>query len=1117
MSGEFKLVSILNPQVVLTAGPAISAGTSSQNTGTIVFSNSNGVSFGLNAGTLTASAVGGGGGGSFSAGVSTVGNTLGNTGTVSNQIVLAGGNNITLSQSTNAGGATVTISGVNTVAQTNQTVGVYASSQTYGQSSSSTVDARSVSYVGSGGVSVGLSGGSILISGQTTTPQTVQTVGVYASSQTYGQSSSSTIDARSVSYVGSGGVSVGLSGGSVLISGQTTTPQTAQTVGVYASSQTYGQSSSSTVDARSVSYVGSGGVSVGLSGGSVLISGQTTTPQTNQTVGMYAVSNTTGQSSSSTFDARSISFDGAGVASIGFSNGSVVVSVPSGGGAGDGVNIIAAGTQTAATTGTVLFQNSNGLSFGMSNSSVVTASYTVPSTAGLISAVNVSAGTTSNNLSALTFANSNGLSFGLNASTITASYTVPTQTAQTVGLYASSQTYGQSSSSTVDARSISVVGSGGVSVGLSGGSFLVSGQTTTPQTNQTIGLYASSQTTAQSSSSTVDARSISIVGQGNISVGLSGGSFIISQTGGGGGVNSGTFYATGNTTQSSSGTIALSSVIVQGTGGISAGVSGGSIIVSGPALTSLSVTGALSASSNGSTISLGVGTVTVSATSNTTQGSSGTINLNGLVFGGAGDASFGITNGSVIVSVTQSNQAFSAAGGSSAFQTLGFSDNAHLSWTNTNGSVAAVALKATLFATSNTTQSSSGTQNVSNLIFAGAGAASVAITNGSVVISAPNAGAGNVTFSAGANSSGLASVIFSNSNGVSFGLGAGSVITASVNAGGGGGIGAGISTMGNTAGTSGTVTTGNVIFVGTGPVSLSQSSSGSNATISINAPATSSLVGASGISISTNGSTISVYQPALSYYANADYPFNSQSQTVGQSTSVLFPFRVRENQSMDFARLVHSISMASTSFGSTANTTYSYNQAETHNLVLYTKGTGASSLSLQSIFSTSIGMTSSAQLGRNSTNNISVSNGLTYGQSGGTSSVSFSYAATNSSDQFSTTHMTALTGVKLWDTQFGTSLSPGQYFLAYGVSSTQTTQGTANLSANRLRHSHIGISLPNNTSFGQFGSAANQTLMWISGIGSFTTAGGGTTASLGLSNVSSSASHVVPWIQMLKV
>lgn len=138
------------------------------------------------------------------------------------------------------------------------------------------------------------------------------------------------------------------------------------------------------------------------------------------------------------------------------------------GGAGDGVNILAAGTQTANTTGTVLFSNSNGISFGLSNSSVITASHNALTTAmasnrgsdfvqataafagtsasgtiasngisvsigpyittamlsnaATISNIRVSAGTTSNLLSAMTFGDGNGISFGLNASTLTASH-----------------------------------------------------------------------------------------------------------------------------------------------------------------------------------------------------------------------------------------------------------------------------------------------------------------------------------------------------------------------------------------------------------------------------------------------------------------------------------------------------------------------------------------------------------------------------------------------------------------------------------------------------------------------------------------------------------------------
>ena len=74
----------------------------------------NGISLGVPA-WLTVAA----GGGGFTGGVSTGGNTVGNTGTQTGSLFLAGGNNITLSVGTAAGGAqTVTISGPNTAAQT---------------------------------------------------------------------------------------------------------------------------------------------------------------------------------------------------------------------------------------------------------------------------------------------------------------------------------------------------------------------------------------------------------------------------------------------------------------------------------------------------------------------------------------------------------------------------------------------------------------------------------------------------------------------------------------------------------------------------------------------------------------------------------------------------------------------------------------------------------------------------------------------------------------------------------------------------------------------------------------------------------------------------------------
>jgi hypothetical protein len=219
--------------------------------------------------------------------------------------------------------------------------------------------------------------------------------------------------------------------------------------------------------------------------------------------------------------------------------GAAWVTYPIGGGGVD----LAAGANSVSS-GTAVFSNANGVSWGI-------VGQTITASVGTFAAapVNFSAGTTSNNLGTIVFSNSNNVSAGLSGSTVT--WSVANQTNQTLGLYASSQTTGQSSSSTVDARSLTFVGMGNISVGLSGGSYLISqtggaggaalsaagssqnagtivfsnsnnvsfgmnGSTITAsasaQSNQTLGLYASSNTTGQSSSSTVDARSLTFVG-----------------------------------------------------------------------------------------------------------------------------------------------------------------------------------------------------------------------------------------------------------------------------------------------------------------------------------------------------------------------------------------------------------------------------------------------------------------------------------------------------------------------------------------------------------------------------------------------------------------------------
>src|SRR3989304_8517031 len=110
--------------------------------------------------TIAAAAVGAG---SFSAGISTGGNTSGTSGTVENQLVFAGGNNITLSQSINGQSATITVSAFN---QSEQTQKISRDVNIIGNTSGTTADITSGTLYLAGGDNINLlqDGNSITIS-----------------------------------------------------------------------------------------------------------------------------------------------------------------------------------------------------------------------------------------------------------------------------------------------------------------------------------------------------------------------------------------------------------------------------------------------------------------------------------------------------------------------------------------------------------------------------------------------------------------------------------------------------------------------------------------------------------------------------------------------------------------------------------------------------------------------------------------------------------------------------------------------------------------------------------------------------------------------------------------
>jgi collagen type VII alpha len=627
---------------------SVSAGSTSGAFGGLTFSNGSGVSWGLNNGTITASAVqsvqtqasgniGGTGfatttqAGALIAGTNNTagftlgvpaflttqtnqtqnnvaavvigGNTAGATASVSSgTMVLNGGNNITLSQAGNS----VTVSAA---AQSAQTLGLYAISQTTGQSSFSSADARSLSFVGAGAVSVGVSNGSYVISGATAVPPS--TAGINVAGNTTGQSFFSTYQQSSAVFSGAGIISLGWSSNSFIISAPGSTGISQSMFA--ASNTTLGTSGTQSIG--SLVLAGAGNVSVGVSNGSYVISGATAAGGGGVNFGVSTGGNTAGATGTvSTGNvvlvgsgpiSLSQATGGAGSAATITINAPAISSISGTGGLSVSANAstISLGiqppswfafgntTQNSSTTfdnRSINVSGSNGVSVGFSAGSLIIAGATNGAAQTGISSIAVSNTTFTNGL--VSFVNANGISFGSSgASGISASYTVPTQSVQT---QASGNIGATGFATTTIAGSVIAGTNNTAGFTLAVPPYLTA-QSVQTQASGNIGATGFATTTAAGS---VIAGTHNTVG---FTLGVP--AFITAQSNQTLGA-----FAVGNTTNASSGTIDARSLSISGLGGVTVGISGSNIQVSGPAISSISGTGLLSVSVNASTISLGV-------------------------------------------------------------------------------------------------------------------------------------------------------------------------------------------------------------------------------------------------------------------------------------------------------------------------------------------------------------------------------------------------------------------------------------------------------------------------------------------------------------------------------
>lgn len=557
----------------------------------------------------------------------------------------------------------------------------------------------------------------------------------------------------------------------------------------------------------------------------------------------------------------------------------ISLSVAPGGGGADGYNILAAGTQTANTTGTILFSNSNGITFGMSNSSVITASHN-GITSQTVQPVAVSGSNGSFSFSTLTFGNSNGLSFYTTNGSMVGSYTVPsvTNSSATISAGTTSNTLGN----------LVFSNSNGVSFGLNAGTITATVKTdyltTARASNDAIGLNTALTAGALSVTANSSGLSINADGLAGTSSGFAGNSISGSITHNTAGINISLNHPAWLTTAMQSNAVTISNINVSaGTtsnnlsaltfsnaNGITFGLNASTITASHNGITTAAQSNQVVNSLNGSTgqISLNVG----SSLSASTNGSS-------ITFGLASNITTALQSANANYLTSQSNQAVSAANGSFTFQTITFANSNGISFsTGTQGLYASHNGLTTARASNdaiglNTAGTNvTWTVNSNGLSLNASGYAGIGTTfngtnvSGSItqnsngiridLSAGAGGGGGGVAISAGTNSQSTGTVNFSNSNNMFFGLDTNGVITASAS----------------------TVPAGSLVYVNSNGVSWGTSTAG--ATTSVTA------------SVNVIPTVASTFVPGEQDYAPGRQ-FSSSS--FGQNTLYLYPATLSAN------------------------------------------------------------------------------------------------------------------------------------------------------------------------------------------------------------------------------
>jgi hypothetical protein len=756
------------------------------------------------------------------------------------------------------------------------------------------------------------------------------------------------------------------------------------------------------------------------------------------------------------------------------------------------------------------FGNAGGVTFGYDGTNVTAAAGTAAP-----SPVNVSAGTTSNNLGSVIFADSNGVSFGLGTGASSRSITATVKTDyQTSGAYLTTAMLSNaatisnikvSGGTASQLRSdITFVDSNGVSWGLDTGAnagkitatvktdYLTTAMLSNAATISNIKVSAGTASQLRSDITFVDSNGVSF----GLDTGANAGKITATVK---------TDYLTSQSNQAASasnGSFTFQTLGFSNANNVTFGTSAGSI-----------VSASVAAQSNQSAIK-GLG---ASNTGNT-----------------AGNT--GISTGIdwVIAGTNQATISESTAGGGPNTLWINVTTAAQTNQSAIKG-----------FGASNTGNTAGNTGISTGVDWVLAGSTNITVSESTVGggpntlwLSVPNVAAGNVNFSAGTTSSNIGAVTFSNSNGVSFGLGTGAnagVITAS--AAGGGGV---VIANSQTTFTSGTVT----LSEGGGAITIASSTAAAGVQkYNFSVPATSSLVGTSGISISTNGSTISVLQLALQEYD--PYPLYNGISTAFATQAVgawfVAPFYV--DQPIAGGRInrlivngaVGSILRATTSASFQAATTgtksgeYQYSNS----VVLYSLGAGTNSTRLESFWSNmfsfdlkhSVSITSgvgATTLFVGESGTISYLSAIDSAGNTTTNSFNSNGNATSGGSSINSTALSSilgsvrnmLSGSMQIPVGFNTTINPGNYWMAQAWSTNSTTAGSSESMFSQA--SSIGVLMAQLSVYRMFPqTTTNVSSQYYPGRGVYSASQSNPPTTMAFSDIRTWASDIVPYFNFV--